>query len=93
MVLRAVAEPPQIFWAPLLPAGGNVMFNFVLMVFGTLFFKLNPIPFFVTLLIGHAFIAAYALRDPHLSNLMIAWIETRRKTTNLFPTRGNKYVP
>jgi type IV secretory pathway VirB3-like protein len=92
MVLRVIAEPPQIFWAPILPAAGNVMFNFTLMIFGTLFFNLNPIPFFVTLLISHGVLAGYAARDPHISNLATAWMETRRRSRNLIPAAGNKYV-
>jgi hypothetical protein len=80
MILRVVAEPPQIFWAPVLPAAGNVLLNITAMLFGIVVAKLNPILFFVTMIVGHALIAGYAVRDPHLSNLIPAWIETRRKT-------------
>jgi hypothetical protein len=92
MLLRVVSELPQIFWAPILPAGGNVLLNFSFMIFGTLLFNLNPIPFFITLLVGHAVIAGYAVRDPHVSTLITAWMENRRKTVNLIACRGNKYV-
>lgn len=93
MVLRVVAEPPQIFWAPVLPAAGNMLVNLTLMLFFIVLSDINPIPFFVTLVAGHALIAGYAVRDPHLSKLITAWIETRRKTTNLIAARGNKYGP
>jgi hypothetical protein len=93
MMLRVVAEPPQIFWAPLLPAAVNILLNVTLMLFCIIIFNVNPIPFFVTSLIGHALLAGYAVRDPHLSTLMTAWMETRRKTTNLVRVKGNKYVP
>ncbi|MTJ79742.1 MAG: hypothetical protein F8N37_01785 [Telmatospirillum sp.] len=92
MVLRVIAEPPQIFWAPLLPAAVNVLFNFSAMMFGIIIFNVNPMPFFVTTVLGHAVIAGYAVREPHLSTLMAAWMEARRKTVNLTPVRGNKYV-
>jgi len=92
MVLRTIAEPPRIFWAPILPAAVNVMLNFTLMIFATMLFKLNPFPFFLTLLVGHGLIAGSAVRDPHLSTMAIAWIETRRRTANLMPSVGNKYV-
>lgn len=93
MVLRVIAEPSQIFWAPVLPAAANVLLNVTLMMFFILLYNVTPIPFFVTTLIGHGLIAAYAIRDPHLSTLMTAWMETRRKTRNMVPVRGNKYVP
>ena len=93
LVLRVVAEPPQIFWAPLMPAAGNVLINITAMLFGIMAFDVNPLPFFATILVGHAVIAGYAARDPHLSGLISAWMVTRRKTTNLLAARGNKYVP
>jgi hypothetical protein len=92
MILRVVAEPPQIFWAPVLPAAGNVLINITLMMFGIMLCNLNPILFFVSLAIGHGIIAGHAVRDPHLSTLITAWAETRRKSANLIATRGNKYA-
>jgi hypothetical protein len=93
LILRVVSEPPQIFWAPILPAAGNVLINITAMLFGIMAFNVNPLPFFLTILVGHGLIAGYAARDPHLSSLISAWMVTRRKTRNLLETRGNKYVP
>jgi hypothetical protein len=93
LILRVVAEPPQIFWAPLLPAAGNVLFNISAMLFSIMAFNVTPLPFFVTLALGHALIAAAAARDPHLATLVAAWMVSRRKTVNLLVTPGNKYVP
>ena len=93
LILRVVAEPPQAFWAPLLPAAGNVLINITAMLFGIMAYNVNPLPFFATMLIGHGLIAGYAARDPHLSSLISAWMVARRKTVNLLPVRGNKYVP
>lgn len=93
MVLRVIAEPSQIFWAPVLPAAANVLLNVTLMMFFILLYNVTPIPFFVTTLVGHGMIAVYAVRDPHLSTLMTAWMETRKKTRNMLRVRGNKYVP
>ena len=92
MVLRVVAEPSQIFWAPVLPAAANVLLNVTSMLFFIIIFNVNPIPFFLTSFIGHAMIAVYAVRDPHLSTLMTAWMETRRKTRNMLLVKGNKYA-
>ncbi len=92
MVLRVVAEPPQIFWAPVLPAAGNVLINISIMLFAIMYTNVNPLPFFMSMAIGHAFLVGWAVRDPHLSNLIVAWMETRRKTVNLVAAKGNKYV-
>lgn len=93
LVLRVVAEPPQVFWAPLMPAAGNVLINITAMLFGIMGFNVNPLPFFATLLVGHVLIAGYSARDPHISGLISAWMVSRRKTVNLLPVAGNKYVP
>lgn len=92
-MLRVIAEPPQVFWAPLLPAAGNVLINITAMLFGIMGFNVNPLPFFVTMLVTHVLIAGYASRDPHISGLISAWMVSRRKTVNLIPVQGNKYVP
>lgn len=92
-MLRVVAEPPQVFWAPLMPAAGNVLINITGMLFGIMGFNVNPLPFFATLLVGHALIAGYAARDPHIAGLISAWMVSRRKTANLVRVMGNKYVP
>jgi hypothetical protein len=77
----------------MIPAMGNVMINFTAMIVGTIFFNFNPILFFVTLCVGHLAIAGYASRDPHIATLISAWLITRRKTSNLIKSKGNKYVP
>ena len=93
LVLRVVAEPPQVFWAPLLPAAGNVLINITAMLFGIMAFNMTPLPFFATIFTGHILLAGYASRDPHISGLISAWMVSRRKTVNLIPAHGNKYVP
>jgi len=42
LVLRVVAEPPQVFWAPLMPAAGNVLINITAMLFGIMLFNVKP---------------------------------------------------
>jgi hypothetical protein len=93
MVLRVVAEPAQIFLAPVLPAAANILLNVSGMLFFIILFNTTPIPFFITSIIGHGLLAGWSARDPHLSTLMTAWMETRRKTSNLLRVKGNKYAP
>ena len=90
--MRAVSEPQQIFLAPLLPAGINIFINSSLMFFCIVIFDMNPLPFFITTVVGHAVIAGFGVREPHLSTLMGAWAESRKKTVNLIVTKGNKFV-
>ncbi len=92
MILRVIAEPSQIFFAPLLPAAANILLNVTAMLFGIILIDLTPVIFFVTALVGHVAIAGYALREPHLSTLLSAWMEQRRKTRNLLRVKGNKYA-
>jgi hypothetical protein len=92
MVLRVVAEPQMMFWAPVVPAAGNLSLNVILMMFGIVLFDLNPLPFFGSTLAGHLFIVAYAARDPHLTTLIKAWSAAKDKTANIVKVKGNKYV-
>lgn len=92
LILRVIAEPSQIFFAPVMPAAANILMNVTLMLFGIVSFDMNPIVFFITAILGHCAIATYALREPHLSTLMSAWISQRRRTANLIRSRGNKYA-
>ena len=46
LVLRVVAEPPQVFWAPLMPAAGNVLINITGMLFGIMGFNVKPLSTF-----------------------------------------------
>ena len=46
LVLRVVAEPPQVFWAPLMPAAGNVLINITAMLFGIMGFNVKPLSTF-----------------------------------------------
>ena len=93
-VMRAVANPPTIFWAPYLPAAINMGFHAMLMVYGWALFKVSPLTCIVSLLLCHGFIAGQGARQPHLSTLMICWARTLLPTRNLPRRKGiRRYAP
>jgi hypothetical protein len=93
-VLRAVATPPTIFWAPYLPAAINMGLHALLMVYGLSLLKISPLVFIVTLLLVHGFIAGQGARAPHLSTLIMCWARGLIPTKNLPRRRRVKrYAP
>jgi type IV secretory pathway VirB3-like protein len=93
-VLRAVANPPTIFWAPYLPAAINMGLHMLLMVYGWGLLRLSPLTFIVTLLLVHIFIAAQGARQPHLSTMIICWSRNLLSTRNMPRTkRVRRYAP
>ncbi len=91
-ILKAVAMPPRIFWAPAVPA----MINFAVqapIMFMWIGSGRNPIFFIGTLIIVHAFIVIYSVKEPHLSNMMRAWGPLASPTRNVYKGKGNKLAP
>ncbi|MDD3669433.1 MAG: hypothetical protein PHX68_04085 [Alphaproteobacteria bacterium] len=94
-ILKAVAMPPRIFWAPMVPALGNFLIQgvFLLMWITT---NHNPIVFIPSILAVHVFLIVYGVRDPHLSNMLKSF---GRKgggmavSKNIYSCRGNKLAP
>ena len=91
-ILKAVAVPVRILWAPAVPA----LINFGLQVpflFMWLAMQKNPLLFLVTLPIGHIIIIAYSTKEPHLSNMIKANGPFFIKTRSIYSTKGNKFAP
>lgn len=93
MILKAVAQPPKIFWGPVLPvalnAGLQIPFMFILI--GTA--DVNPLLFVATIVLVHAAIVLYGVREPHLSAMIQAFGQTNVVSKNLYPEGGNKFEP
>ncbi len=91
-ILKAVAMPPRIFWAPAIPA----MLNFAVqapIMFMWIGSGGNPIIFIGTLIIVHFFIIIYSVKEPHLSHMMQAWGPLATPTRNVYKGKGNKLAP
>lgn len=95
-VLRAVSMPATMFFAPLGPAAGNICFHFFTFMFysGVNGEPFNPLIMFSSASIIHFVIAAWGIKEPHLTSILPAWSRGVKPTHNLQPLQGkNKYVP
>ncbi len=91
-ILKAVAMPPRVFWAPMIPAIANFAVQAPIM-FMWIAAGQNPIFFIGTILIVHVIIIIYSVREPHLSNMMKAAGPLSTPSKNVYPSRGNKLAP
>lgn len=92
-ILKAVALPSTLFWAPQLPALANMALHSLLMIYGWAFARLSPLTFIISLLICHIFIAGQGAREPHLTTVLQAWAVSKKGTRNLVKSKTRKYVP
>lgn len=92
-ILKAVAMPPRIFWAPFVPAVVNFSVQMGVMLMMSVVFHLNPLWFIPFFLVGHVCIAAFAWREPHLSKMMMTYGPMAAKSKNIYPSKGNKLAP
>lgn len=92
-ILKAVAQPPKILWAPMVPALINLGVQFPMMFIGMGIGGANPLYFVACIIIAHAALVALGFREPHLSTMLQAYGQTYKKTTNLYVVKGNKFEP
>ncbi len=93
VILKAVANPPKILWAPYLTAFINLGLQFPIMFISMSMFKSNPIIFMGTIAIGHIAAIIYGAKEPHISAMIMSFGASAKKTTNLYRVRGNKFAP
>jgi hypothetical protein len=93
VILKAVANPPKLFWGPVLPTAINagIQVPFMFMAVGV--WGINPLIFMITLVLGHLVVVALGAKDPHLSGMLQAFGQTNIATTNLYPVKGHKFEP
>lgn len=91
-ILKAVAMPPRVFWAPMLPMVCNFAVQMaIMMIFmGAFPGHVNPIVFMITFLIVHVFLVVYASREPHLSKMMQAQGPFIKFYKNVYHSSGHK---
>lgn len=92
-IMKAVAMPPRLFWAPFLPAAANLAVQFPLMFIVMGIFDVNPILFMVSVIFGHIFIAIYGAREPHLSAMMRSYGKFIKGSQNIYKSKGMKLAP
>lgn len=92
-ILKAVAQPPKVLWAPMVPSLINLGVQFPMMFIGMGIGDVNPLMFVAFILIAHAILVVLGIREPHLSTMLQAYGQTYKKTTNLYAVKGNKFEP
>lgn len=92
-ILKAVAAPPKVLWAPMVPAIINLGIQFPVMFMAIGIGNLNPLTFIFLIIFSHAALCAAGFKEPHLSTMLQAYGQTYIKTTNLYQVTGNKFAP
>lgn len=71
-ILKAVAMPPKLFWAPMFPACMNFVIQMAIMVIlmGAFPGEINPIVFIFTFAVVHVGLIIWGTREPHLSTIL-----------------------
>lgn len=92
-IMKAVANPPKILWAPMVPAILNFGLQLPFMFISISLFGANPLMFMGTILIGHAILAVYGAREQHLSNMIESFGRSSRGGDSRYPAGGRKYAP
>lgn len=93
IILKAVANPPKLFWGPVLPTAINAGLQIPFMFMGIGIWQLNPLIFIVTIVLGHLFVVALGVKDPHLSGMLQAFGQTNIVPQNLYKVKGHKFEP
>ncbi|MBR5130627.1 MAG: hypothetical protein IKV03_05330 [Alphaproteobacteria bacterium] len=91
-ILKAVAMPPKVFWAPMIPSIVNIAVQSVFLCMWIASRK-NPIFFIVTIALAHIAIVIYGVKEPHLSRMMQASGPMMSPSKNVYRSRGNKLAP
>lgn len=91
-ILKAVAMPPRVFWAPMLPMVANfsVQMAIMMVVMGGFPGKVNPLMFLFTFVAVHIFLVVYGVKEPHLSKIMQSQGPFIKFYKKVYRSRGNK---
>ena len=91
-LLKSVAQPMQVFFAPFRLSVANFTLNAlamaVLLVFGYGNYIWTPI---ISTLIIHVILIIIGRREPHIDNIIAALSMVSRSTKNIINEGGNKY--
>lgn len=93
IILKAVANPPKLFWGPVLPTAINAGLQIPFMFMSVGIWQVNPLIFIITIVLGHLVVVALGTKDPHLSGMIQAFGNTNMVTTNLYKVKGRKFEP
>jgi hypothetical protein len=92
-ILKAVAAPPKLFWAPFLPALMNFGLNLPMMFMIMGVWKVNPLIFVIPMALGHIALIIYGSKDPHLSTMVQSYGPVAKPKINMYKSKGTKLAP
>ena len=93
MILKAVANPPKILWAPFLPVLLNIGLQAPLMFIAIGIFNANPLLFLILVVSVHTFLIFLGAKEPHISAMIQAFGQTNKVSKNFYKQKGNKFAP
>lgn len=93
IILKAVANPPKLFWAPVIPAALNAGLQIPFMFMAIGIWQTNPLIFIISVLVGHTIMIGLGAKDPHLSAMLQAFGSTNIVPKNLYKVKGHKFEP
>lgn len=93
MILKAVAQPPKIFWAPVLPALLSAGIQTPVMFMAVGMADINPLVFVISIVSFHLLFIGWGVKEPHLSTMIQAFGQTFKTTQNMYPEGGSKFEP
>ncbi len=93
-ILKAVAMPPRIFWAPFALAIVNLTVQFALMLLWVAVAQGSPMWFMFTIVLSHIYLIVHSTYDPHLYRMLGSWGRSHPHITkNIYSARGAKFAP
>ncbi len=93
-ILKAVAMPPRLFWAPMAPALLNLAIQFSAVFILLAAYQLNPLWVVgISVLPSHLILVALGAKEPHLSSMMQSQGPFMKTYHTIYPQRGRKLAP
>ncbi|MCP4395012.1 MAG: hypothetical protein GY804_12210 [Alphaproteobacteria bacterium] len=92
-ILKVVANPPQLFWAPFFLAIINMCLQVAIFSMVMSIVVVNPLLLLITILGGHIIISVISKRDIHIASILQSTGPFLKKSKNIYKVRGNKFGP
>ena len=90
-ILKAVAMPMKVFWAPMSPAVANFIIQMVIwLLLSAAYEAVNVLIFAVTIVIVHVIIIILGKKEPHLSMILQSRGPFLAPSKNVYHSKGNK---
>lgn len=90
-ILKAVAMPPRLFWAPLAPALLNLALQISAIFMILAVSQANPLWIILTTLFpSHIALIIWGVKEPHLTMMLRSQGPFMKSYKNIYPDKGRK---